>query len=102
MTKAKSSTSIPLAAISVATRTLNSPFLNLLRAFAQGGFASLKKVHQWNLSYVEEGQSKKKFENHMKTHRHTANFSLDYVSELATNVESEPAGEMTKFSTIAC
>ena len=36
--------------------------LNLLRAFAQGGFANLKKVHQWNLSYVEEGQSKKKFE----------------------------------------
>ena len=36
--------------------------LNLLRAFAQGGFASLKKVHQWNLSYIEEGQSKKKFE----------------------------------------
>ena len=36
--------------------------LNLLRAFAQGGFANLKKVHQWNLSYVEEGKSKKKFE----------------------------------------
>ena len=36
--------------------------LNLLRAFAQGGFASLKKIHQWNLSYIEEGQSKKKFE----------------------------------------
>ena len=36
--------------------------LNLLRAFAQGGFANLRKVHQWNLSYVEEGKSKKKFE----------------------------------------
>ena len=36
--------------------------LNLLRAFAQGGFANLNKIHQWNLSYVEEGQSKKKFE----------------------------------------
>ena len=34
--------------------------LNLLRAFVQGGFANLRKVHQWNLSYVEEGKSKKK------------------------------------------
>ena len=26
--------------------------LNLLRAFAQGGFADLHKVHQWNLEFV--------------------------------------------------
>ncbi len=36
--------------------------LNLLRAFAQGGFANLKQIHQWNLSYVDDGQSKNKFE----------------------------------------
>ena len=36
--------------------------LNLLRAFAQGGFANLKKIHQWNLSYIEAGSSKNKFE----------------------------------------
>lgn len=36
--------------------------LNLLRAFAQGGFANLKKIHQWNLSYINDSQSKKKFE----------------------------------------
>tara|TARA_Y100000590_G_scaffold462181_1_gene625645 strand:- start:6598 stop:7974 length:1377 start_codon:yes stop_codon:yes gene_type:complete len=36
--------------------------LNLLRAFAQGGFANLKKIHQWNLSYVEDSFSKKRFE----------------------------------------
>ncbi len=40
--------------------------LNLLRAFAQGGFANLKQIHQWNLSYVEEGQSKNKFEKMAK------------------------------------
>jgi 3-deoxy-7-phosphoheptulonate synthase len=28
--------------------------LNLLRAFAQGGFADLHKVHQWNLGFVEK------------------------------------------------
>ena len=36
--------------------------LNLLRAFAQGGFANLKKVHQWNLNYVEDSKSNNKFE----------------------------------------
>ena len=36
--------------------------LNLLRAFSQGGFANLKQIHQWNLSYVDQGQSKEKFE----------------------------------------
>jgi len=28
--------------------------LNLLRAFAQGGFADLHKVHQWNLGFVAD------------------------------------------------
>ena len=28
--------------------------LNLLRAFAQGGFADLHKVHRWNLDFVAE------------------------------------------------
>ncbi len=29
--------------------------LNLLRAFAQGGYADLQKVHSWNLDFVEGG-----------------------------------------------
>ena len=37
--------------------------LNLLRAFAQGGFANLKQIHQWNLSFAEDNKYKKKFEN---------------------------------------
>jgi len=28
--------------------------LNLLRAFAQGGYADLRKVHQWNLGFVAD------------------------------------------------
>ncbi|MBV6632409.1 MAG: 3-deoxy-7-phosphoheptulonate synthase class II [Alphaproteobacteria bacterium] len=31
-----------------------SATLNLLRAFAQGGFADLHKVHQWNLGFVSD------------------------------------------------
>jgi len=37
--------------------------LNLLRAFSQGGYANLKQIHQWNLSFAEENQYKKKFED---------------------------------------
>jgi len=31
--------------------------LNLLRAFAQGGYADLHKVHQWNLGFVADSAS---------------------------------------------
>ena len=37
--------------------------LNLLRAFAQGGFANLKQIHKWNLNFAEDNQYKKKFED---------------------------------------
>ena len=33
--------------------------LNLLRAFSQGGFADLNKVHFWNMSFVNETAQKK-------------------------------------------
>ena len=33
--------------------------LNLLRAFSQGGFADLNKVHFWNMSFVNESAQKK-------------------------------------------
>jgi len=36
--------------------------LNLLRAFAQGGFANLKRIHQWNLSFIGDSSASKKFE----------------------------------------
>ncbi len=34
--------------------------LNLLRAFSQGGFANLNKIHQWNLNFVK-GENATKF-----------------------------------------
>jgi len=36
--------------------------LNLLRAFAQGGFADLHKVHQWNLEFVSDGIQGQRYE----------------------------------------
>ncbi|MHA1599844.1 MAG: class II 3-deoxy-7-phosphoheptulonate synthase, partial [Alphaproteobacteria bacterium] len=36
--------------------------LNLLRAFAQGGFADLHKVHQWNLKFVAGSAQSARYE----------------------------------------
>ncbi|WP_187648149.1 class II 3-deoxy-7-phosphoheptulonate synthase [Nitrosophilus labii] len=36
--------------------------LNLLRAFARGGFASLDKVHKWNVDFVKNKDLGEKFE----------------------------------------
>ena len=36
--------------------------LNLLRAFAQGGFANLEKVHQWNLEFAFTGAQGARYE----------------------------------------
>jgi len=35
--------------------------LNLLRAFSQGGYADLRKVHLWNLDFVNKSPQGKKF-----------------------------------------
>ena len=36
--------------------------LNLLRAFAQGGFADLHQLHRWNLDFVKESQQGARYE----------------------------------------
>jgi 3-deoxy-7-phosphoheptulonate synthase len=45
---------IPDPARMVTAYTQASSTLNLLRAFAQGGYADLHEVHRWNLDFVEE------------------------------------------------
>jgi 3-deoxy-7-phosphoheptulonate synthase len=37
--------------------------LNLLRAFAQGGYADLNKVHQWNLGFVSSSPAGSRYED---------------------------------------
>jgi 3-deoxy-7-phosphoheptulonate synthase len=41
----------------------SSSTLNLLRAFAQGGYANLQKVHQWNLEFVGTGEAVKRYQD---------------------------------------
>ncbi|GGO83052.1 phospho-2-dehydro-3-deoxyheptonate aldolase [Marinobacterium nitratireducens] len=40
-----------------------SSTLNLLRAFAQGGFADLHQVHKWNLGFVEKSPQGEKYQH---------------------------------------
>lgn len=40
-----------------------SATLNLLRAFAQGGFADLHKVHQWNLGFVSDSPAGDRYQD---------------------------------------
>lgn len=35
--------------------------LNLLRAFAQGGYANLEEVHRWNLEFVSSGKQAERY-----------------------------------------
>ena len=37
--------------------------LNLLRAFAQGGFANLENVHQWTLGFVKDSPQAERYRN---------------------------------------
>ena len=37
--------------------------LNLLRAFAGGGFADLQKVHRWNLGFVSQSEQHERYEH---------------------------------------
>ncbi|ANG62106.1 3-deoxy-7-phosphoheptulonate synthase [Marinobacterium aestuarii] len=41
----------------------SSSTLNLLRAFAQGGFADLHQVHRWNLGFVEKSPLGEKYQH---------------------------------------
>jgi len=41
----------------------SSSTLNLLRAFAQGGFADLHQVHKWNLGFVEKSPLGEKYQH---------------------------------------
>ncbi len=69
--------------------------LNLLRAFSQGGFANLKQIHQWNVSYIDEGQSKKKFQEIAKR----IDECLSFMEACGINDKNVPQMNETDFFT---
>jgi len=51
-----------------------SATLNLLRAFAQGGFADLHQVHGWNLDFVKDSRQGEKYQELADRLSETLNF----------------------------
>jgi 3-deoxy-7-phosphoheptulonate synthase len=62
--------------------------LNLLRAFAQGGYADLHEVHRWNLSFVNKSLQNERY-MHL-TQR--INEALEFMS--ACNITSETTAQI--------
>ncbi len=62
--------------------------LNLLRAFAQGGYANLDHVHQWNLGFVKESKQGEQYEALAGRISETLNFMN------AVGINSETSAEL--------
>ncbi|MBK8158093.1 MAG: 3-deoxy-7-phosphoheptulonate synthase class II [Rhodospirillaceae bacterium] len=69
--------------------------LNLLRAFAQGGFADLHKVHRWNLDFVADsplGHRYKELADRLSE-------TLDFMAACGLTSETVPQIRETEFFT---
>jgi 3-deoxy-7-phosphoheptulonate synthase len=69
--------------------------LNLLRAFAQGGYADLHQVHRWNLDFVKDSPLGEKYAA-MGTKIQDA---LSFMEACGINSETVPAMRETDFYT---
>jgi 3-deoxy-7-phosphoheptulonate synthase len=69
--------------------------LNLLRAFAQGGFADLHQLHRWNLDFVKESQQGERYEE-MATR---IDETLGFMAACGVTSESVPQLRETDFYT---
>lgn len=69
--------------------------LNLLRAFAQGGYADLNQVHRWNLDFVErslQGERYRELSHHIGE-------TLRFMAACNINSETSPQIRETDFFT---
>ncbi|MEX0589605.1 MAG: 3-deoxy-7-phosphoheptulonate synthase class II [Xanthobacteraceae bacterium] len=69
--------------------------LNLLRAFATGGYANLSNAHQWMLGFVKESPQSARYE--ALAHRITE--ALDFMRACGIDPESHPEMRTTDFYT---
>ena len=69
--------------------------LNLLRAFAQGGYADLHKVHQWNLGFVERSPAGERYRDLADRLDETLNF----MAACGITAETTPQLRETDFFT---
>jgi len=69
--------------------------LNLLRAFAQGGYADLHKVHQWNLGFVADSPLGERY----RDLAHRLDETLGFMAACGINSETTPQLRETDFYT---
>ena len=69
--------------------------LNLLRAFATGGYANVSNAHQWMLGFVKESPQSARYE--ALAHRITE--ALDFMRACGIDPESHPEMRTTDFYT---
>ena len=69
--------------------------LNLLRAFAQGGFANLNQVHEWNMGFVSDVTLNKRYQDLADRLDET----LEFMSACGINSESTREIAETDFYT---
>lgn len=65
------------------TYSQSASTLNLLRSFAQGGFANLRKVNSWNMGFVRSSKEGKKYEKIA----HKITEYLDFMDAVGINTE---------------
>jgi 3-deoxy-7-phosphoheptulonate synthase len=69
--------------------------LNLLRALAQGGYANLNHVHQWNLGFIKDGPA----EQHYEEIADRISECLDFMKACGLTPDNTPQLRTTEFFT---
>ena len=69
--------------------------LNLIRAFAQGGFADLHRVHQWNMGFVADSELSERYRDLADR----LNETLEFMAACGLNSDTTPQIRETEFFT---
>ncbi|MEM7619849.1 MAG: 3-deoxy-7-phosphoheptulonate synthase class II [Pseudomonadota bacterium] len=69
--------------------------LNLLRAFAQGGYANLEHLHQWNVSFLQDSPAAEKYKQLVER----IEDSLSFMKACGITSDNTPQLRETRFFT---
>ncbi|WEX11570.1 3-deoxy-7-phosphoheptulonate synthase class II [Chelativorans sp. AA-79] len=69
--------------------------LNLLRAFAQGGYANLENVHKWMVGFISDSPQGERY----KALADRISETMDFMRAIGINAESHPSLRETDFYT---
>ncbi|MFC6487728.1 class II 3-deoxy-7-phosphoheptulonate synthase [Nitratireductor sp. GCM10026969] len=69
--------------------------LNLLRAFAQGGFANLENVHKWMVGFISDSPQGERY----RALADRITESMDFMRAIGINAENHPSLRETDFYT---